>query len=132
LGGDRAGGGILRPAFEEDGPLASRSDPLCRAVPDKPNVPASREDGGSRLAVAIAVTRERRAGETRCAVTPEPVKKLIALGATVAIEAGTGAGSSIPDADYAAAGAIVAKDIKAVLAGADVLLKVRGPTAQET
>ncbi len=84
------------------------------------------------MAVAIAVTRERRDGETRCAVTPETVKKLIALGATVAIEAGTGAGSSIPDADYAAAGAIVAKDIKAVLAGADVLLKVRGPTAQET
>jgi NAD(P) transhydrogenase subunit alpha len=84
------------------------------------------------LAVAIAVTRERRDGETRCAVTPETVKKLIALGATVAVEAGTGAGSSIPDADYAAAGAAVKPDIKAVLAGADILLKVRGPTAQET
>ncbi|MBI2260363.1 MAG: Re/Si-specific NAD(P)(+) transhydrogenase subunit alpha [Caulobacterales bacterium] len=84
------------------------------------------------MAVAIAVSRERRDGETRCAVTPETVKKLIALGATVAVEAGTGAGSSIPDADYAAAGATVAKDLKAVLAGADILLKVRGPTAQET
>ena len=84
------------------------------------------------MAVAIAVTRERRDGETRCAVTPETVKKLIALGATVTVEAGTGAGSSIPDADYADAGATVAKDIKAVLAGADILLKVRGPTAQET
>lgn len=84
------------------------------------------------MAVAIAVTRERRDGETRCAVTPETVKKLIALGATVTVEAGTGTGSSIPDADYAAAGATVAKDIKAVLSGADILLKVRGPTAQET
>ena len=84
------------------------------------------------MAVAIAVTRERRDGETRCAVTPETVKKLIALGATVAVEAGTGAGSFIPDADYAAAGATVAKDLKTVLAGADILLKVRGPTAQET
>ena len=84
------------------------------------------------MAVAIAVTRERRDGETRCAVTPETVKKLAALGATVTVEAGTGAGSSIPDEDYAAAGATVAKDLKAVLAGADVLLKVRGPTAQET
>ena len=84
------------------------------------------------MAVAIAVTRERRDGETRCAVTPETVKKLIALGATVTVEAGTGGGSSIPDADYAAAGATVAKDLKAVLAGADILLKVRGPTAQET
>ena len=84
------------------------------------------------MAVAIAVTRERRDGETRCAVTPETVKKLAALGATVTVEAGAGLGSSIPDDDYAAAGATVAKDLKAVLAGADVLLKVRGPTAQET
>jgi NAD(P) transhydrogenase subunit alpha len=84
------------------------------------------------LAVAIAVTRERRDGETRCAVTPETVKKLIGLGATVTVEAGTGAGASIPDDDYAAAGATVAKDTKAVLSGADIVLKVRGPTAQET
>lgn len=84
------------------------------------------------MAVAIAVTRERRDGETRCAVTPETVKKLIALGATVTVEAGTGAGSSIPDDDYAAAGATVAADTRAVLSGADIVLKVRGPTAQET
>lgn len=83
------------------------------------------------MAVAIAVTRERREGETRCAVTPETVKKLIALGATVTVEAGTGLGSSIPDGEYAAAGATVARDTKAALTGADVLLKVRGPTAQE-
>ena len=84
------------------------------------------------MAVAIAVTRERRDGETRCAVTPETVKKFIAMGATVTVEAGTGGGSSIPDDDYAAAGATVAKDTKAVLSGADIVLKVRGPTAQET
>ena len=83
------------------------------------------------MAVAIAVTRERRDGEPRCAVTPETVRKLIALGATVTVEAGTGAGSSIHDAAYAEAGATVARDLKAVLAGADILLKVRGPTAQE-
>lgn len=84
------------------------------------------------MAVAIAVTRERRDGETRCALTPETVKKLTALGATVTVEAGAGLGSSIPDEDYAAAGARVAADTKAALAGADLLLKVRGPTAQET
>lgn len=83
------------------------------------------------MAVAIAVTRERREGETRCAVTPETVKKLIALGATVSVEAGTGLGSSIPDDDYAEAGAGVKSDLSAALAGADVLLKVRGPTASE-
>lgn len=83
------------------------------------------------MAVSIAVTRERREGETRCAVTPETVRKLIALGATVTVETGTGAGSSIPDADYAEAGATIAKDTQAALSGADVVLKVRGPTAQE-
>lgn len=83
------------------------------------------------MAVAIAVTRERREGETRCAVTPETVKKLVALGATVSVEAGTGLGSSLPDADYAEAGASVKPDLSAALAGTDVLLKVRGPTASE-
>ena len=84
------------------------------------------------MGLTIAVTRERREGETRCAVTPDTVKKFIQMGAAVTVEAGLGAGSSIPDADFAAAGATVAKDTKAVLTGADILLKVRGPTAQET
>jgi len=84
------------------------------------------------LAVAIAVTRERRDGETRCAVTPDTVRKLVAMGAAVTVEAGTGTASSLPDADYVEAGATVAKDTKAVLSGADIVLKVRGPTAQET
>jgi NAD(P) transhydrogenase subunit alpha len=83
------------------------------------------------LAVAIAVTRERREGETRCAVTPETVRKLADLGATVTVEAGTGLGSSIPDDDYVVAGASVRPDLAAALAGADILLKVRGPTASE-
>jgi len=84
------------------------------------------------LAVAIAVTRERRDGETRCAVTPDTVRKLVAMGAAVTVEAGTGTASSLPDVDYVEAGATVAKDTKAVLSGADIVLKVRGPTAQET
>ncbi len=83
------------------------------------------------MAVAIAVTRERREGETRCAITPETVRKLADLGATVTVEAGTGLGSSIPDDDYVVAGASVRPDLSAVLAGADILLKVRGPTASE-
>lgn len=83
------------------------------------------------MGLTIAVTRERREGETRCAVTPDTVKKLVGMGAAVMVEAGTGLTSSLPDADYAGAGATVAKDTKAALAHADILLKVRGPTAQE-
>ncbi len=83
------------------------------------------------MGLTIAVTRERREGETRCAVTPETVKKFIGLGATVVVEAGTGLGSSIPDSEYVDAGAAVKPDTRAVLDGADLVLKVRGPTAQE-
>lgn len=83
------------------------------------------------MGLTIAVTRERREGETRCAVTPETVKKFVGLGATVVVEAGTGLGSSIPDSDYIDAGAAVKPDTRAVLDGADILLKVRGPTQQE-
>ena len=81
------------------------------------------------MAVALAVTRERRDGETRCAVTPDAVRKLTALGCAVTVEAGAGQGSSIPDAEFAAAGATVAADTKAVLSHADVLLIVLGPAA---
>jgi NAD(P) transhydrogenase subunit alpha len=83
------------------------------------------------VGLTIAVTRERHEGETRCAVTPETVKKFVALGASVLVESGTGTGSSIPDAEYVAAGAVVKPDTRAVLDGADLVLKVRGPTQQE-
>jgi NAD(P) transhydrogenase subunit alpha len=83
------------------------------------------------VGLTIAVTRERHQGETRCAVTPDTVKKFVGMGAAVSIEAGTGHGSSIPDAEYVAAGATVKPDTRAVLEGADLLLKVRGPTQQE-
>jgi len=79
----------------------------------------------------IAVTKERRAGETRVAAVPETVRKLIAQGFAVTVEAGAGAAASYPDADYQAAGATLAKDVKAALATADILFKVRAPEAAE-
>ncbi|THD63133.1 Re/Si-specific NAD(P)(+) transhydrogenase subunit alpha [Phenylobacterium sp.] len=79
----------------------------------------------------IAVTRERRAGETRVAAVPETVKKLIAAGFSVTVEAGAGSAAAYPDADYAAAGATLAKTAKDALAKADILFKVRAPEAEE-
>ncbi|MET0338229.1 MAG: Re/Si-specific NAD(P)(+) transhydrogenase subunit alpha [Caulobacter sp.] len=79
----------------------------------------------------IAVTKERRAGETRVAATPDSVKKLIAAGFAVTVEEGAGVSAAIPDAEYAAAGAKLAKTAKAALADADILFKVRGPEAEE-
>ena len=74
----------------------------------------------------IGVPLETRANETRVAATPETVKKLMALGASVAVESGAGFGAKISDADYAAAGATVAPRSD-VIAGADMVLGVQGP-----
>jgi NAD(P) transhydrogenase subunit alpha len=77
----------------------------------------------------IAIVRERFEGEDRVAATPETVGKFIALGASVSVEKGAGAGSRILDKDYQAAGATIAASAEATLKGADVVLTVRRPTA---
>lgn len=77
----------------------------------------------------LAVLKERAAAETRVAATPETVKKLVALGLTVAVEAGAGVASSISDSDYQAAGAEIAPDAAAALAGAGIVFAVRLPEA---
>ncbi len=76
----------------------------------------------------IAIPRETEAGEPRVAGTPDTVKRLAALGAEVVVEPGAGVASGILDADYAAAGAALAAD---AVKGADVVLKVRRPSAAE-
>ncbi|MDB5494086.1 MAG: hypothetical protein JWP86_1423 [Phenylobacterium sp.] len=79
----------------------------------------------------IAVTKERRAGETRVAAVPETVKKLIAAGFSVTVEAGAGTAAAYPDADYKAAGATIAKTAKDALAKADIVFHVRAPADAE-
>ncbi len=78
-------------------------------------------------AARIAVLRERAAGESRVAATPETVKKFIALGATVVVESGAGITASVSDDEYRAAGAeIVGAD---AARDADIVLGVQGPEA---
>jgi proton-translocating NAD(P)+ transhydrogenase subunit alpha len=79
----------------------------------------------------LAVLKERRAAETRVAATPETVKKLIALGLTVVVEAGAGASASLSDAEFAAAGAEIAPDAKALLAGANIVFAVQTPSPEQ-
>ena len=74
----------------------------------------------------IAVLKEGTSGETRVAATPETVKKLVALGASLAVEQGAGLSAAIADADYAAAGADVLPAAE-VAKGADIVLGVQGP-----
>ena len=78
----------------------------------------------------LAVLKERAAAETRVAATPETVKKLTALGLQVAVEAGAGLHSAIGDAEYQAAGAEIAPDAGAALAGAGVVFAVQMPDDQ--
>jgi NAD(P) transhydrogenase subunit alpha len=78
----------------------------------------------------IGIPRETRAGETRVAATPETVKKLAATGKhQLVVETGAGTMSSIPDREFQAAGARIASADEAL--GADIVLKVRGPTENE-
>jgi len=79
----------------------------------------------------LAVPKETREGETRVAATPESVKKFKGLGLDVVVQAGAGQGAKIADADYTAAGAIIAPDAASTYRDADIVLKVRGPEAGE-
>ncbi|WP_428522521.1 Re/Si-specific NAD(P)(+) transhydrogenase subunit alpha [Roseibium sp.] len=79
----------------------------------------------------IAVPRETDAVETRVSATPDTIKKLIGFGATVVVEKDAGKLSRIPDQDYKDAGAEVAADYASTVGDADVVLKVRRPSADE-
>ena len=75
----------------------------------------------------LAVLKERAAAETRVAATPDTVKKLIALGLQVAVETGAGHGAAIADDQFKDAGAEIAPDAQAALAGAEIVLAVQLP-----
>ena len=83
------------------------------------------------MPATIAVTKERRADETRVAATPDSTKRLKAMGFEVVVEKGAGAGASYPDADYEAAGAKIAATSAAAIKDADILFKVRAPDDKE-
>jgi len=78
----------------------------------------------------IGIPRETRPGETRVAATPETVKKMAGSGKhEIVVESGAGVASSIPDEQYAAVGARIGSREQAL--GADIVLKVRGPSPEE-
>jgi H+-translocating NAD(P) transhydrogenase subunit alpha len=80
--------------------------------------------------VKIAVTAEGD-GETRSSVSPETVKKLVALGCEVSVESGLGLRSRISDEQLSSQGAKIAATAEEALSGADILLKVRRPSPGE-
>ena len=83
------------------------------------------------MSLTIAVPREIYAGETRVATVPEVVEKLIKLGFAVHVESGAGAAANFSDESYQAAGARIAGNAAELMDSADIVFKVRGPTADE-
>ena len=75
----------------------------------------------------IGVPKETAEGERRVALVPDVVKALTAKEIEVAVEPGAGEGASHPDSEYSEAGAKLEGDVW----GADVVLKVNPPTAEE-
>nr|WP_227754441.1 Re/Si-specific NAD(P)(+) transhydrogenase subunit alpha [Stagnihabitans tardus] len=70
-------------------------------------------------------------GENRVAMTPDSAVQLVKLGHVCVVQAGAGAKAGFSDAAYAAVGVEVLADAAAVVAAADVLVKVRGPEKAE-
>jgi NAD(P) transhydrogenase subunit alpha len=79
----------------------------------------------------VAVLKEDAAVEPRVAATPETVRKLIAAGASVAVESGAGAAAGISDEKFREAGAEIAASAATATGGADLVLKVRRPESAD-
>ena len=79
----------------------------------------------------VGIPREVKRHEYRVAATPAGVHELVAHGHTVVVEREAGVGSSIPDADYLAAGATILDTADEVWGEAELVLKVKEPVAEE-
>ncbi len=84
-----------------------------------------------RNAMRVGVPREVKRHEYRVAVTPSGVRELVGRGHDVLVERGAGEGSSIPDADFVAAGAKIVDDVDELWGASGLILKVKEPVAQE-
>lgn len=74
----------------------------------------------------IAILKERAAGETRVAASPETAHKFAKLGAQIAIEAGAGMDAAIADEAFAEAGAQIGT-LAQTVKDADIVLAVQAP-----
>lgn len=79
----------------------------------------------------LFVPAETHPGETRVALVPEAVKRLVALGLDSMVETGAGVHGGFLDDAYAQAGATMTSDRAAALAAADVVVRVRKPPVEE-
>ena len=79
----------------------------------------------------IGIPQELKPFEGRVAIVPAGAKTLIDHGHTVLIEKNAGLESNIPDAVYSESGAIIVETAQEVWNKADMIVKVKEPTASE-
>ena len=79
----------------------------------------------------VGVPTEIKTDEYRVALTPAGVRELTIRGHRVLVQAGAGAGSSIPDGHYIKAGAEVVADAAEVFSTASLIVKVKEPQMAE-
>jgi alanine dehydrogenase len=79
----------------------------------------------------VGVPKEVKNHEYRVAMTPAGVHELVRNGHQVYVQQSAGVGSSIPDADFTAAGATILPTADEVWAVGDLILKVKEPVAEE-
>lgn len=83
------------------------------------------------MGLKIAIPAEIAEHEKRVAASPETVKKLTSLGATITIETGSGHHSAVPDAVFKDAGAKIAKSYSETVKNADIVLCVAAPSTEQ-
>ena len=79
----------------------------------------------------LTILKETASGEARVAATPESIKKLSGLGHSITVETGAGQAAGFMDAAYEAEGATIAASAEAAQQGADLIMRVRGPSVEE-
>jgi NAD(P) transhydrogenase subunit alpha len=79
----------------------------------------------------LVVPKEVHPGETRVALIPEHIARLVKMGAHITVETGIGQTLNISDEDYAEAGAALEADRSNLFQAADMVLRIRKPTLEE-
>lgn len=79
----------------------------------------------------IGVPKEIKESEFRVGMVPSGVRAAIEAGHSVLVEKGAGLGSSITDAEFAAAGAEIVGNAEDVYSRAGIVIKVKEPLAAE-
>jgi len=79
----------------------------------------------------VGTVREIKRHEYRVGLTPHCVRRYVAHGHAVLIEAGAGEGTGYPDEEYIAAGGTILPSREEVYARADMVVKVKEPQPDE-